>query len=85
MSRRRSSGMSSPLLNWFSIGMKTAEMFASSAQVIGHRTSRMMLAGSKPSDADRREFGLMGQEKVEAAIESSFARTSIAFMRSAFD
>jgi hypothetical protein len=71
--------MISPLFNWISIGMKTAEMFASSAQVIGHRTSRMMLAGPNPSGADRREFGRMGQEKVEAAIESSCAMATSLF------
>ena len=76
MSRRRSSAVALPLLNWFSIGLKTAEMLTSSAQVIGHRTSRMMLAGPRPSEADRREFGLMGQEKVDAAIESSCAMAS---------
>src|SRR5665213_371575 len=78
VSRRRSSAISSSLLNWLSIGMKTAEMFASSAEVIGHRTSRMMPAAPRPSGADRREFGLM-QEMVGAAIESFCAMASSLF------
>ena len=39
----------------------------------------MMFAGPRPSEADRREFGRMGQEKVEAAIESSCAMATSLF------
>jgi len=61
----------SPFLLWVDIAMKTAEMMTASAQVIDHRTRRMAAAGPKPSARDRREFALMGQEKVEAAAKSA--------------
>ncbi len=48
-------------------------MATGSAQVIGHRTRRLALAGSVPSARDQREFALMGQEKSEAALESAHA------------
>ena len=41
-----------------------------SAQVIHHRTGRMVAAGATPSARDRREFALMAQEKIEAGVES---------------
>lgn len=63
----------SPLAIWTELAMKTGEMMVASAQVIGHRTTRMAKAGPRPSARDRREFTLMGQEKIEAARESSQA------------
>lgn len=39
-------------------------------QVVAHRVARMMTAGANPSDRDRREFHLMGAEKVAAFGES---------------
>ena len=45
-------------------------MMMASAQVIGHRTKRMVMSGPLPNKRDRREFSLMGQEKMEAASES---------------
>lgn len=62
--------LANPFLTWTSLALKTSEMMLASAQVISHRTSRMMLAGVNPSVRDRREFTLMGQEKIEAATES---------------
>ncbi len=62
-----------PFLIWIELSVKTSEMLLASAQVIGHRTSRMVMAGARPNPADRREFTLMGQEKVEAALESAHA------------
>ncbi len=53
--------------------MKTSEMMVASAQVIQHRTGRTAVAGSAPSLRDRREFTLMGQEKMEAIAESTQA------------
>ena len=50
---------------------KTAEMLLASGHVIRHRTGRMAKAGSNPSARDRREFALMGNEKVEAMMLSS--------------
>lgn len=62
-----------PYLIWPQLALKTSEMLFASAQVIGHRTNRMLMAGINPSDRDRREFTLMGQEKLEAAAESAQA------------
>jgi hypothetical protein len=53
--------------------MKTGEMMLASAQVINHRTGRMAAAGLAPNLRDRREFALMGQEKIAAASESAQA------------
>lgn len=63
----------SPLSAWTDLLVKTGEMMSASAQVIGHRTARMALAGPAPSQRDRHEFNLMGQEKMEAATESAHA------------
>jgi hypothetical protein len=62
-----------PLSIWTELAFKTGEMMLASAQVIGHRTGRMAKAGPAPNARDRREFALMGHEKVEAARESSQA------------
>jgi hypothetical protein len=45
-------------------------MFTASAQVVGHRTARMAIAGPMPSERDRTEFRLMNREKKEAASEA---------------
>ncbi len=44
-----------------------------SAQVIHHRAGRLVMAGVIPGERDRREFALMGQEKLEAVVESTQA------------
>ena len=62
-----------PLQSWSMYAWKTSEMLLASAQVIGHRSHRLMLAGHTPNLADRREFALMGQEKMAAAAASSQA------------
>jgi hypothetical protein len=62
-----------PFLMWSRLAWKTGEMATASAQVIGHRTNRLALAGSVPSARDQREFALMGQEKGDAALESARA------------
>jgi hypothetical protein len=62
-----------PFLTWSRLAWKTGEMAIGSAQVIGHRTRRLALAGSVPSARDQREFALMGQEKGAAAMESAQA------------
>ncbi|AIY41874.1 hypothetical protein LT85_2716 [Collimonas arenae] len=46
---------------------------SASAQVIGHRTARMAMAGPAPSQRDRNEFNLMSREKIEALTESAHA------------
>ncbi|GAC1320625.1 MAG: hypothetical protein NVS3B11_13650 [Collimonas sp.] len=62
-----------PLNDWTDLLFKAGEMMSASAQVIGHRTAQMALAGPTPSQRDRNEFNLMGQEKMEAAAESVHA------------
>ena len=62
-----------PFMAWSGIAAKTLEMMVASAQVIHLRTGRMAAAGATPSARDRREFALMGQEKVEAGVESASA------------
>ena len=62
-----------PFLVWTRLAWKTGEMMLASAQVIHHRTGRMATAGATPSVRDRREFALMGQEKLEAGVESAKA------------
>lgn len=76
MKRRTGPNLSAnPFLVWTDLAFKTSEMLLASAQVIGHRTSRMALAGPSPSARDRKEFTLMAQEKVEAVAESTQAMT----------
>jgi hypothetical protein len=60
-----------PFLIWAQLATKAGEMMFSSAQVIAHRTGRMAAAGAHPSVRDRKEFALMGSEKVAAARESA--------------
>jgi hypothetical protein len=58
---------------WTGLALKTGEMMLASAQVIGHRTNRIVTAGPMPSLSDQQEFALMGQEKIEAITESAQA------------
>jgi hypothetical protein len=62
-----------PFRSWSALAWKTGEMMLASGQVIGHRSNRMLSAGHAPGAGDRREFALMGQEKLAAAAESSQA------------
>lgn len=73
--KRRSVYSSSlnPFLIWTDLAFKSGEMLLASAQVIGHRTQRMALAGPTPNARDQREFTLMGEEKIVAAAESAQA------------
>ena len=73
MKRSRTPSFTNPVLVWTRLAWKTGEMMLASAQVIHHRTGRMVAAGAKPSARDRREFALMGQEKIEAGVESASA------------
>jgi hypothetical protein len=63
----------SPFILWSDLATTTLEMMLASAQVIGHRTGRMARAGPAPNARDRREFALMGQEKIEAGAQSARA------------
>jgi hypothetical protein len=49
---------------------QAVELAVAAPQVMAHRMLRMALAGSTPSARDRREFGLMGAEKMAAFQES---------------
>lgn len=73
MKRYTAPSFADPFLLWTHLAWKTGEMMLASAQVVHHRTSRIAAAGATPSARDRREFALMGQEKIEAAVESASA------------
>jgi hypothetical protein len=64
-----------PFSLWAGIAIKTGELMWASAQVISHRTQRMAFADFIPNSRDRREFTLMGREKIDALAESSQAVT----------
>ena len=55
------------------LAQQAAAMAVASASVIDHRTRRMAKAGMTPNARDRQEFALMGQEKMDAAVESTQA------------
>lgn len=59
--------------SWLALAKSYAEMTAAATQVVARRTQRIAAAGPNPSERDRREFALMGQEKVEAAAHSAYA------------
>ena len=63
----------SPFMLWGDLATKSLETMLASAQVIGHRAGRMARAGPAPNARDRREFALMGQEKIEAGAQSAQA------------
>jgi len=62
-----------PFSVWADVALKTCEMMAASAAVIGHRAGRIAVAGPIPNASDQSEFALMGREKIEAAAESARA------------
>lgn len=62
-----------PLLIWSRLAFNIGETMLASAQVIGQRTNRMVMAGSAPTATDQRELALMGQEKIAAVVESTQA------------
>lgn len=71
--RRRRSSSAIPLLPWMELGWKASEMMMASAFVIGRRTGMMATSGAQPTARERREFTRMGQEKLDAAMESGMA------------
>lgn len=77
------SAPTNPFLSWSKLAWKNSEMLMASAQVINHRCYRMAMAGAQPNARDRREFTLMGQEKIEAATESIQALSSRAIVMNA--
>jgi hypothetical protein len=62
-----------PFLMWFEFATKNMEMLLASGVVIGTRVNRMAMAGPNPSARDRKEFTLMGAEKVKAMQDSALA------------
>lgn len=56
---------------WLGLAAKTGEMLTASQQVIAARTTRMAHAGARPTQADRREMGLMVGEKLDAFSRSA--------------
>lgn len=63
MKRRRSTGLA----------RQATELAIAVPQVVGHRLTRLALAGPWPNARDRREFHTMGQEKLHAFWQSWFA------------
>jgi hypothetical protein len=61
------------LSSWLRLATSYAEMTTAATEVVARRTHRMATTGPKPSARDRREFALMGQEKVDAAAQSALA------------
>lgn len=66
-------GLNNPFLLWAELAIKTGEMMLASAAVIDHRTRRMRAASSPPSARDRREFGVMRDEKLKVAGQAAQA------------
>lgn len=58
---------------WWQLSNDTGEMFIAAGLVVGHRTTRMAMAGPLPSMRDRDEFSLMSSEKKDAGSESARA------------
>jgi hypothetical protein len=67
MTTRRSPRKHQPLAR------QASELAVAVPQVVAHRLTRMALAGPLPNARDRREFHVMGQEKVHAFWQSWFA------------
>ena len=63
MSRRTSTKASA-------LATQASQLALAVPKVMAHRLTRMALAGAAPSAADRKEFHLMGAEKVAAIGES---------------
>ena len=55
------------------LSRQATELALAVPQVVGHRLLRMALAGPMPNARDRREFHVMGHEKVVAFWRSWFA------------
>ena len=64
--------MSRTSRNLMKVGTQTAELALAAPQVIGHRVTRMMNAGTIPDARDVTEFSRMSSEKTAAFAESWF-------------
>jgi len=67
--------VANPFLAWSTLVLASSQMMLTSAQVIGQRITRMLLAGDTPTRGDQRELTLMSEEKVAAAVESAQVMT----------
>jgi len=74
--QRNAFAIFNPWMLWADFALKSTEMLFASGQVIGSRVNRMASAGHNPSARDRKEFMLMGTEKLKAASDSSLAMTA---------
>lgn len=63
------------------LAQQTLGLSMAAPLVIAHRVGRMAAAGSKPNARDRKEFNLMGAEKM-AAFYESWAAMGLAAMKS---
>ena len=63
-----------------SLHTQTEELAWAVPWVVPHRMARMALAGAPPSARDRREFQLMGAEKL-AVFQESWLNMSFATLR----
>ncbi|MEO8166548.1 MAG: hypothetical protein ABI619_14250 [Betaproteobacteria bacterium] len=63
----------SPLLAWTDFVLLSTQLLMSSAQAIGYRTSRMLLAGDTPDVRDEQKFDDLGEEKASVAVASTQA------------
>ena len=52
------------------LSQQSGELVSAAPQVVAHRVARLALAGHRPSQRDRREFRLMGAEKLAAFGEA---------------
>jgi len=71
--RRRTTAASLPGADWVRPWLQLVEIAWSAPVVIGYRTARMVAGGWPPSARDRREYGRMVQEKVEAFGQAAVA------------
>lgn len=55
------------------VSRQAVELAVAVPQVVAQRLARMIMAGSSPTTKDRREFHLMGAEKITAFSESWLA------------
>jgi hypothetical protein len=62
-----------------SLAAQAFELGVAAPQVIAHRLARMAIAGASPSARDRKEFHLMGTEKITALNEAWNAMAVQAF------
>jgi hypothetical protein len=63
-----------------SLAAQAFELGVAAPQVIAHRLARMAIAGASPSARDRKEFHLMGTEKITALNEAWNAMAVQAFL-----